>query len=140
METAMSEKSTRVSGWKCRTYVQNLIPFHNSGSNIGHPMGATLWGERQGDSYVVYSYGRHWPLYVNWRGIWFSNRDKYSPTTSKHASQANPLVNTVPLPKIDLEYLVLFEVPHDNDLIEAAKLNLLPEDLIPMAAAKRIGG
>ena len=136
----MSEKSVRVSGWKCRTYVQNLIPFHNSGSNTGHPMGATLWGEQQGDVYVVYSYGRHWPLYVNWKGVWFSNKDKYSVTTSKHASQANPLGGTVPISKINLEYLALFEMPHDSDLIEAAKLNLLPEDLIPMAVVARVGG
>jgi len=128
----MSEKSVKVSGWKCRTYVQNLIPFHNSES--------TLWGEQHGGNYVVYSYGRHWPLYVNWKGVWFSNKEKYSVTTSKHSSQANPLGGTVPISKINLEYLALFGIPHDSDLIEAAKLNLLPEDLIPMAVVARVGG
>ena len=42
--------------------------------------------------YVVYSYGKHFPMYV-YDGIsrrWFGNYDKYSQTTSKHMSQCRP--------------------------------------------------
>ncbi len=135
-----TNKSTRVGGHSCRSFVQKLQPFHNKGS--------TLWGEWLSFSdgtpslYVVYSYGKHWcwPLYANWRGVWFSNKDKFGRTTTKHSSQTHPLCPTVPLSKVDLEYLVLFGQPHDNDLVAAAKLRLLPDDLIPMAVAARIGG
>ena len=38
------------------------------------------------DTYVVYSYGEHFPMYVydDEVEMWFGNEDKYSPTTSKH--------------------------------------------------------
>jgi hypothetical protein len=42
--------------------------------------------------YVVYSYGKHFPMYV-YDAIshaWFGNYDKYSQTTSKHMSQCRP--------------------------------------------------
>lgn len=136
----MSEKSVRTSGWNARQYVQSLTPFHNHGSNHRHPKGSTLWGEYVGDLYVVYSYGKHWPLYANWKGVWFANQDKHSRTTTKHYSQTHPLTDVVALSKIDMEYLVLFEQPHENDLVKAAKLKLLPDELIPMATQARIGG
>lgn len=42
----------------------------------------------RGNSYVVYSYGYHWPMYVFTAGQWFANQDRYSVTTSKQMSQA----------------------------------------------------
>lgn len=42
--------------------------------------------------YAVYSYGKHFPLYV-YDGIshaWFGNYDRYSVSTSKHLSQLRP--------------------------------------------------
>ena len=48
-----------------------------------------------GMCYVVYSYGKHFPMYV-YDGIshaWFGNYDKYSTTTSKHMSQCRPRVD-----------------------------------------------
>ena len=87
-----SAKSTRVSGWKCRTYVQNKQPFHNSNKQ--------LYGKWvNSDRYVVYSYGAHWPLLV-WDesvGRWFANYNKTSRTTTKHASQTHPLTELHPL-------------------------------------------
>jgi hypothetical protein len=131
METDMSVKSTRVSGWKCRSFVQDCIPFHNSNKQ--------LFGEQRGELYVVYSYGYHWPMYANWKGIWFRNTEKFSRTTTKHDSQTNPLVPTVPLSKLDLEFLVLFGKPDGNALLGAAKLKLVPEHLIPEVTAIRVG-
>ena len=42
--------------------------------------------------YVVYSYGKHFPMYIYEGGAWYANIDKYSPSTSRHQSQANPCV------------------------------------------------
>jgi hypothetical protein len=39
-----------------------------------------------------------------------------------------------------MEYLVLFGWPDNAILVEAAKLKLLPDALIPMATQARIGG
>jgi len=42
--------------------------------------------------YAVYSYGKHFPMYV-YDAIshaWFGNYDKYSQSTSKHMSQCRP--------------------------------------------------
>lgn len=142
----MSEKSIRTTGQKARQYVQSLTPFHNNGTNNRHTKGSTLWGEWltfADDSdplYVVYSYGKHWPLFANWKGVWFANKDKHSRTTSKHYGQAHPHTGVVALSKLDMEYLVLFGQPEDQHLVEAAQMKLLPEELIPMVAAVRIGG
>ena len=137
----MSEKSTksvRVSGWKCREYVQKLQLFHNSGSNHRHPKGATLWSEQRGDVYVVFSYGYHWPLYINWKGVWFMNKDKYGPTTSKHSSQANPLVQCVPMEQALMVMLMARQRPNPEMIVMAAQLKLLPEALIPEVTQARI--
>jgi len=45
--------------------------------------------------YVVYSYGRHFPIYVWLLGVWYENTDKYSVSTSKHQTQARPDADTV---------------------------------------------
>ncbi len=44
--------------------------------------------ETCGQLYVVYSYGDHWPLavYEDMTGTWYVNTDRYSNTTSRHAS------------------------------------------------------
>lgn len=42
--------------------------------------------------YVVYSYGKHFPMYIYEQGTWYANCDKYSPSTSRHQSQANPCI------------------------------------------------
>lgn len=72
----------RVANNNCRDFVVKRIPFK----------GSNLFAEKHQNYYVVYSYGYHFPIYmcdeVNAR--WFENSDKYSCTTSKHQSQAQP--------------------------------------------------
>lgn len=54
--------------------------------------GNNLFSEQVKNGYVVYSYGYHFPLYV-YSGIdqkWYKNIAKYSKSTSKHSSQADP--------------------------------------------------
>ena len=68
--------------------------------------GSNLFGEWDGASdyfdisdtytpYVVYSYGRHFPIYLYLNGVWYENTDKYSVSTSKHQTQARPEASTV---------------------------------------------
>ena len=61
--------------------------------------------------YVVYSYGKHFPMYIYnpIRDKWYENLDKYSKSTSKQQNQARPrdvettLMTTV-LMKCELEF------------------------------------
>ena len=61
--------------------------------------GVNLQGVRQGDLYVVYSYGSHWPLFIfdYSNGQWYENSDRCSCTTSKHRAYAHPLKDTTKL-------------------------------------------
>jgi hypothetical protein len=42
------------------------------------------------NSYIVYSYGYHFPMFIYINNKWFENSDKYSRTTSKQQAQSNP--------------------------------------------------
>ena len=83
-------KQTTVSGSDCRYYVQNKLPIKNHSSSL---TGNYYFSKRQ---YVVWSYD-HWPLYIyDYQAKhWFGNETKYSRTTSKHSTQANPLVDNI---------------------------------------------
>jgi len=140
---SMTDKITVTSNWKARQYVQKLQPFRNNATKGDGPKNASLWGEITGDLYVVYSYAPYWviaPLWINWKGVWFGNIDKFSRTSSKHFSQTHPHVAYVPMSKLGMEYLALFGEPDAPTLVEAARLKLLPDDLIPEATRIRIGG
>ena len=72
----------RIANFNARKLVQSLTPFQ----------GSNLFAEDKFNSYIVYSYGYHHPLYVFNRITkqWYKNTDKYSRTTSKHAGQTHP--------------------------------------------------
>lgn len=48
----------------------------------------SLFAEQIGKAYVVYSYGKHFPVaaFGEDLGGWAVNTDRYSPTTSRHQS------------------------------------------------------
>lgn len=74
--------TTYSSNKNADTYTTNREPFK----------GSNTWGEWIKDLYVVYSYGRHFPMYV-WDeqlGMWFGNADKYSRSTTRQQSQLRP--------------------------------------------------
>ena len=75
----------RVANNAARTYVKTLTPFKGS-NTFGQ------WESESGADarYVVYSYGRHWPLFVWHDGKWYENEGKYSVSTSKQHSQLHP--------------------------------------------------
>ena len=57
--------------------------------------GSNLYGQKEGNRYVVYSYGYHFPLYImkefsDGHIVVLENMDKYSVSTSRHKSQARP--------------------------------------------------
>lgn len=78
-----------VTGREARAKVQAAEAFRTSNGQ--------LYGEWVSpNTYVVYSYGEHWPLFV-WDAAttrWLENEDRLSQTTSKHRSQAHPHVPT----------------------------------------------
>lgn len=67
----------RTANRKARRYAAARTPF----------IGSNLYGVQQGNVYVVYSYGPHWPLalYDDDAHCWYSNEGEYSPSTSRHA-------------------------------------------------------
>jgi hypothetical protein len=90
----------RIANKAARAMVEARRPFE--GSNLfarEHvpPHGHTTL-------YVVYSYGEHFPIYIaetdneTKRLTWYANSDKYSPSTSRHQSQAAPWHGTYCVP------------------------------------------
>ena len=73
-------KPIRCANNQARTYVNSRTPF--TGSN--------LFSEEYPQGYVVFSYGRHHPLFIFRDGLWYENSDKYSSSTSRHRVQARP--------------------------------------------------
>ena len=76
-------------------YTTYHIPFRNStGTVFAEEPPNSFEGQ---DLYVVYSYGEHFPIYVyDYQSeMWFGNDDKYSPTTSRHQTMAEPEVDDI---------------------------------------------
>lgn len=89
--------SKRINGRLARPYVQRKEAFKNSNGQlyaewIIEPAGGF-------SRYTVYSYGRHWPLFVYVPKVdtWFENKEKFGPTTSKHRTFTHPHCETVPI-------------------------------------------
>ena len=83
-----SKNLPHVTNKDARAYVQQRKPFQGNNTS----------GTYIEDSYVVYSYGTHFPLFVYDDGRWFAISDRYSRATSKHRSQLHPLADCTPLP------------------------------------------
>ena len=75
---------SRIANSDAGRYVSQRAPFITNNK--------TMYSEFNGDLYVVYSYGQHFPMYVfdTTTHMWFGNSDKYSRTTSQHQSKAHP--------------------------------------------------
>jgi maltose-binding protein MalE len=69
-----------------RTLTRNRQEFKTSNG--------TIYGTHNllADTYTVYSYGPHFPMYVyDYRmNEWYGNSDKYSRTTTRHQSVTRP--------------------------------------------------
>ena len=81
----------RITNHQVRAYVERKEPFVTGNK--------TIWAENYtspvtgAQLYVVYSYDRHFPMYVYDYGTqtWFGNESKYSRTTTTHQSKARPI-------------------------------------------------
>ena len=86
----------QIANRDAREYVRNRQHFKGSNlftDELVHPH-STI--------YVVYSYGRHFPMFIaetdeDNTTRWYENVDKYSRSTSKQKSQAHPHYEMVPL-------------------------------------------
>jgi hypothetical protein len=76
----------RVANSKCKPYVEKCEPF--VGSNL---YGIYSLVDADHEVYTVFSYDRHYPMFIHTEGMWFENEDSYSRSTSKHKSQARPM-------------------------------------------------
>jgi hypothetical protein len=87
----------KISNCNSRNYVKQCKQFKAN----------NLWSEWVRDEntdtndarYVVYSYDRHWPLFIYEvrTDMWFENASKYGVTTSKHKTQSHPHTDTTQL-------------------------------------------
>ena len=83
----------KIANRDARWYVQREHPFQ--GNNLFGEWFTTPDTNMLG--YAVYSYGKHFPLFVALHGMWYENTDRHSVTTSKHRSQTHPHCDTIPL-------------------------------------------
>jgi len=93
----------KIANYQARGYVEEHRPF----------IANNIFAEWTDDDsrYVVYSYGKHWPLFI-WDAQtqrWYANVSKYSVTTSKHRSTTHPHI-----PNSTMTYL------HVEDMIKVA--------------------
>ena len=75
-----------ISNKESRNYVERLEEFK----------GSNLFGRKEGNSYVVYSYGWY-PILAFVANKWFENGDKYSQSTSRQLINCLPSVKTMVL-------------------------------------------
>jgi len=86
----------RVSNGSCGEMVKKLKPFKAN----------NLFSEIVGEFYVVFSYGKHWPMFAHKDGKLYENNESYSVTTSKHRGQAHPHADTIKMNKIQLQSFI----------------------------------
>lgn len=80
----------KTSNTKCRIQVQQRNAFTASNIYARYITTNADGSQVEPCRYAVFSYGAHFPMYIYEGGAWYANIDKYSPSTSRHQSQANP--------------------------------------------------
>lgn len=90
----MGQIMSKITNSQARAYIMRHEEFKTGNETIfGHyHYDFQARGIYQKVTYVVYSYGYHFPMYVyDYEAEqWVGNRDKYSRTTSKHQSITRP--------------------------------------------------
>lgn len=61
-------------------YVNALKPFKAN----------NLYATYVNNTYVVFSYGEHFPIYAYHQGTWYANEDRRSQSTKRHQTYAKP--------------------------------------------------
>lgn len=127
----------KVRTTQCRFYVQALLSFHTGRS----PLSAPLWGEWIDDRYVVFSLTGQNPIYLHWRGVWFSDSssDSFASDRMRHRYYAHPGTDIVLLLPPEL-----YAIWGDGELIPSAVARLsktkpMPDNLMAILAAAKMG-
>jgi hypothetical protein len=85
----------KIANRDAREFVVKQHPFEGSNLFAEFFCPDTKDSTEGQNGYVVYSYGKHFPMYIclhlGGRDIWFANEDKYSRSTTRHQSQARPV-------------------------------------------------
>lgn len=85
-----------------KTTNKEAIKYINSQEEF---KGSNTFSEWVNDNYIIYSYGKHFPIYMYEPRFdrWYGNSDKYSVTTSKHQSQLKPWGDILYISKEELQ-------------------------------------
>ena len=95
--------SNRCKNTLVRLYVESKEEFKTHKGTI---FAEYIKHANKAASYVVYSYGHHFPMYI-YTDKWYGNSSKYSVTTSKHQSLARPrFVDITWLNTVELNQLI----------------------------------
>ena len=100
-------KPDRITNREARDYVKARKPFEANNIHATFMPGRTRRGSSL-TTYVVYSYGHHFPMYAFSYEVnrWFANKDRYSLTTSKHKGQCHPHVSCVEVDTATLKQII----------------------------------
>jgi hypothetical protein len=100
-------KTNKITNREARDYVKNHKSFQANNIFATHVLGRARDGS-QIRTYVVYSYGAHFPIYAFSYEVnrWFANKDRYSVTTSKHKGQCHPHVTCVEVNTATLKQII----------------------------------
>jgi hypothetical protein len=100
-------KTNKITNREARDYVKNHKSFKANNIFATHVLGRTRRGSSL-KTYVVYSYGHHFPMYAFSYEVnrWFANKDRYSLTTSKHKGQCHPQVSCVEVDTATLKQII----------------------------------
>ena len=88
----MNKVHKNITNREAREFVKARAPFITGNKTL-----FARW--ETDDTYVVYSYGQHWPLFVWERTTerWYENEDRYGVTTTRHRSHAHPHSTPAPI-------------------------------------------
>ena len=99
----------KTSNCNARDYVKRLSEFKAN----------NLWSEwvefdHPEARYVVYSYDRHWPLFIYEvrTDTWYENASKYGVTTSKHKTQSHPHIGADSITPLHVDDMI--KVAHNG--------------------------
>lgn len=86
-----------IASTKVRSHVEERKPFKTHGVNNGMPSFQGHWYDFSDDTrlYIVWTYQVPLYIYDPQNNKWYGNEAKYSPTSSRHRSQAMPYSATI---------------------------------------------
>lgn len=99
----------KITNKDARKFVQQRLPFQGSNMFAEYFCPYPEDSSEGQHGYVVYSYGKHFPMYIclhiGGRDIWFANEDKYSRSTTRHQSQARPVTDGTKMHWLSTEWM-----------------------------------